>query len=145
MFLPRVQLIDSGLFDVSASIQDWPTWLALAAKHGIEQRAELTAAYTIHDGAGTNLQFHDAYLLELVTLLENYAVSFSKKDARSLVSNFIFKWILAGAHRAWRSGDIPAMRQRLAMTQSPAVQQYRCPVRWTPLLSLLYIKTGLSF
>jgi glycosyltransferase involved in cell wall biosynthesis len=139
MFLPRTQLIDSGLFDAKARIQDWPTWLEIAKRHGIEERPELTAAYTIHLGAGTNRQFQPDYLSELITLLNQYAAHFPSEEIPGLISKFAYKWIFAGSYRAWKNRDMESLRLRLEMMNHPLMTPYKCPLRWRGILTFLTI------
>ena len=135
LFIPRTQLLDCGLFDREAKVQDWPTWLELAKNHGIVERPDVTAAYTVHEGAGTNQQFTPEYLNEIIDLLERHGMQFP--DRRELISRFLFRWILAGARRAWLARDIPALRSRLNMTNLSEMRPYRCPTRWLPFLFFL--------
>lgn len=135
LFIPRTQLLDCGLFDREAKVQDWPTWLNLATKHGIVERPELTAAYTVHESAGTNQQFTSAYLNEIINLLERHGKPFP--DRRELISRFLFRWILAGARRAWRAKDHAALRTRLKMIELPEMKPYQCPLCWLPILIFL--------
>lgn len=139
MMMPREQLLESGGFDREARIQDWPTWIALAKRFGLEERPQVTAAYTIHSGAGTNRQFSEEYLKDLIEILNRGAEGFDDAERKILISRFLHRWILAGCYRVWKTGDSKGLSQRIGMLNESILQEYPCPLRWLPLRGFLLL------
>jgi glycosyltransferase involved in cell wall biosynthesis len=144
MMIPRVQLLDVGGFDREARIQDWPTWIALAKRFGLEERPQPTAAYTIHAGAGTNRQFSDEYLKDLISILHVGAEGFDETEKKQLISKFLHRWILAGCYRTWKAGDMKSLVQRIEMLNDTRMREYPCPFWWLPLRGFLQLTASIA-
>jgi glycosyltransferase involved in cell wall biosynthesis len=142
MFVARSIYESMGFFDLSRGyIADLALWLKMAKTYGLLEFPTCTTAYTIHEAAGTSTMFTPAFIGNLYSLLNEYAdfAADDKIESSRLIGRFMWRFVLAGQLRAFRTRNWTALQERVTLAHCPEMKQLPCPPRW------LGLRSGLKF
>ena len=111
---------------------DLEMWMRLLARHGVYCCQEVTVAYRVHGQALTMASFHGATVELLLGLFERLAglgllTAAQIADCRSA---FFHQYLLAGAWRQLRRGNLRGFHQVMALFELSALQGLLIPQRW---------------
>jgi glycosyltransferase involved in cell wall biosynthesis len=129
-----------GEFDAGfAEVADLEMWLRLAAAYGNYFHRAVLSAYTIHGGALTQGMFRVQTLQTVHKLGEIYADKnlISRPDLLEARRRFFWRFVLAGAWRAWRAGRPEEVRRIMGLTRSELFSGVSCPWKWCLLKKYL--------
>lgn len=136
MMLHREWLMKVGGFDPQfEGVADLEMWLKAAAQGGIHFHRTILSAYTLHEEAATEKMFVEVTLQRVFELGERCAgAGLIEPRALALArARFFWRFILAGAWRAWRRGDAQEKTRILAMADLPLMRGISCPLRFRPV------------
>lgn len=133
MMLHRDWLMKVGGFDPHfEEVADLEMWLKAAAQGGIHFHRTILSAYTLHEEAATEKMFTEVTLQRVFKLGERCAAEglIEPEVLQEARARFFWRFILAGAWRAWRRGNVEEKARILALAELPMMQGISCPWRF---------------
>jgi glycosyltransferase involved in cell wall biosynthesis len=120
---------------------DFDMWARIFASFGVYRVSKVITAYTIHDAAQTMKTFNESnirILLDIFNQVNSWKI-LSKKQFLHAKSKFFHQFILAGAVRLLKKGEIQEARKIMDLFRIPEIKALNIPVNWLPLRILFSI------
>jgi glycosyltransferase involved in cell wall biosynthesis len=125
-----------GFFNVAYNGPcDFDLWARIFSIYGVLRVAKVITAYTIHDAAATMKVFNESnikILMDIFDRVKSWEV-LSERQFFNAKSKFFHQYILAGAYRLLRKGEIWEARKIMHLFSIPRVKELNIPVYWLPL------------
>lgn len=121
-----------GFDEEIGEISDLDMWLRLFSAHGIWCESNITAYYTVHQGALTANMFQKTTIEKLSNLFDT-AKSLNVLSVESLErckSNFFHQFILAGAFRSIKQRNFRRAKHILGMFENMDLSEKQVILKW---------------
>jgi glycosyltransferase involved in cell wall biosynthesis len=136
MVVNRELFTEIGGFDVSVgNPTDFELLIRVFATHGVTCVPALTAQYTVHRDAATSGMFNADTIATLMKLFDRAEATrlLDERLVRRSKRDFFHQFILGGAYRAMRNGDLQAARDVLSLFRLRDVRALGPSPRWSPV------------
>ena len=126
-----------GFFEDRRDLADLCLWSRLAASTGISCHSLATIAYTIHPAQTTSRMFTESTLAGISKMAGRFEYLLGTTDLNNALGRFFWRFVIGGATRALKNGDLKEVKRILQISKSELFQSKPCPGQWLPLRSLL--------
>lgn len=108
---------------------DLDMWIRLFSRYDVLCLPDVTCAYTVHSQALTMGVFNEKTIRTLLEIFANVDV-LSKDELEDCKATFFHQFILAGAFRKLRRGQLTEFAQVMQLFELPELQSLKCPTKW---------------
>jgi hypothetical protein len=114
---------------------DFDLMIRVFARYGVSCEPATISAYTVHAQASTSEMFQSDTIATLLTIFERARALdlLPERVVRRAEANWFHHFILGGAYRQLRAGDLPRARTVLSLFKQPGVAALGPSNRWRPL------------
>ncbi|PSF36755.1 glycosyl transferase [Aphanothece hegewaldii CCALA 016] len=141
----RQVLEEVGYFNpVWAEPTDLDMWIRLFSRYGVMCLPDVTCAYTVHSQALTMGVFNEKTIRTLLDIFAQVDV-LSKDELEQCKATFFHQFILAGAFRKLRRGQLQEFTQVMQLFELSELQGLKCPSKWLLLRWVFEVLAKLSF
>ncbi len=127
---------DVGPFDPGlGNPTDLDMWIRLLSRFGLLCAAATVAAYSVHESALTSGMFDAATVAAIARIFDRASATriLDDRAVRRCEADWYHQFILAGAYRRLRSGDVGGTRETLELFNLPVVRDLGPSPRWVPV------------
>jgi len=132
----RDAVVGAGLFDPAVGqSDDFDLFVRLFARYGVTCVPGDLAVYTVHEDSATSSMFVPATIEAQMRIFDQAAETgvLPGRVLRRAKGNWFHQFILAGAYRQMRAGQLDAARATMALFRLPDVRELGRSRRWWPL------------
>jgi glycosyltransferase involved in cell wall biosynthesis len=123
---------------------DLDMWIRLFSRYGVLCLHDVTCAYTVHSQALTMGVFNEKTIRTLLDIIAQVNV-LNKDELENCKATFFHQFILAGAFRKLRRGQLQEFSQVMQLFELPELQGLKCPSKWVILRWSFEVLGNLSF
>lgn len=143
--LQRRVLQEVGYFNpIWGEPTDLDMWIRLFSRYGVLCLPDVTCAYTVHSQALTMGVFNEQTIKTLLDIFARVDV-LSKNELEQCKATFFHQFILAGAFRKLRRGQLQEFSEVMQLFELPKLQDLKCPSKWLLLRWGFEVLGKLSF